>query len=118
MRKEFEMTDQDLEELMDASKPVPLIALNCGMPDSPQENANRAWKRLGEKMKFDHMTVQHVEGKGNKAFTAETDYMDCNTCGLSFDMRDLEQVSFHESCDKSIGEIMTDMKKLIDDFPN
>ncbi len=69
-RVEYEMTEKDLEEILEVCKPVPLIALNCGMPDSPQENANRAWKRLGEKMGFDHMTVNPIDGKGNRFFTA------------------------------------------------
>lgn len=71
MRQHFVMTDDDLEELMDACKPVPLIMLQCGMPSSPQENANDAWARLGEKLKFDSSTVQPVAGKGTKFFTAE-----------------------------------------------
>lgn len=71
MRIEYELTDDDFSELMEACKPVMLIALNCGMPASPQENANNAWKKLGQKMNFDHMTVQPINGKGSKFFTAE-----------------------------------------------
>ncbi len=55
---EFEMTEADLSELMEASKPVMAIALQCGMPSSPQENANAAWARLGARMGFDPMTVK------------------------------------------------------------
>ena len=39
MRKEFEMTQEDLDKLKEASKPVPAIALHCGPITSPQENA-------------------------------------------------------------------------------
>lgn len=32
MRKEFELTDGELQDLLALSKPVPAIALNCGEP--------------------------------------------------------------------------------------
>ncbi len=70
-RQEFEMTDEDLTALMDACKPVALIATHCGPIASPQENANRAWVALGKKMGFDHMTVAPVNGKGERFFTAQ-----------------------------------------------
>jgi len=51
-------------------KPVPMIMLQCLSPSSPQENANRAWKALGAKMHFNHMTVR-PNGKGDRFFSAE-----------------------------------------------
>jgi hypothetical protein len=68
--KDFEMTQDQLDTLLDAMKPVPLIAINCGMPRSQQESANSAWKRLGNEMGFNHMTVAPT-GKGNRFFKAE-----------------------------------------------
>jgi hypothetical protein len=68
--KDFEMTQAQLDTIMTACKPVPLIALQCGMPSSPQENANSAWKRLGEEMGFNHMTVT-PNGKGERFFSAQ-----------------------------------------------
>ena len=38
-RKEYEMTQEDFDRLLNACKPVPMIALQCGTPRSPQENA-------------------------------------------------------------------------------
>ena len=67
-RTNYEMTEADLEKILDACKPVPMIMLQCGMPSSPQENANRAWEELGKRMGFDFMTVQ--PGKGDRFFTA------------------------------------------------
>jgi hypothetical protein len=58
MRKEFEMTQAQLDNLLDACKPVPLIAIHCGMPSSPQERANDAWRELGDELGFDYMTVR------------------------------------------------------------
>jgi len=71
-RCEFEMSEDDLKELLDAGKPTPVMYLSGGIPigGNPQENANRAWKRLGEKMGFDHMTVRPIQGKGERVFTA------------------------------------------------
>lgn len=72
MRKEFELSDADLEKLLDASKPVPLIAIHLGMPPSPQERANAVWEEIGTRMGFKFMTVE-PSGKGDKFFTAETE---------------------------------------------
>ena len=68
-RIEYEMTQADLDKILNACKPVPMIALQCGMPRSPQENANAAWGELGRRMGFDHMTVEPT-GKGNRFFSA------------------------------------------------
>ena len=67
---EYEMTQEDLNEILKACRSVPLIALQCGMPRSPQENANEAWNLLGAKMGFNHMTVK-PSGKGDRFFLAE-----------------------------------------------
>lgn len=71
--EEFEMTDDDMAALLDASKPTPAMWLSGGVPmyGTPQENANRAWGRLAKKMGFKQMTVRPVSGKGQKFFTAE-----------------------------------------------
>ena len=68
-RTNYEMTEADLEKILDACKPVPMIMLQCGAPSSLQENANRAWAELGGRMGFDHMTVQPT-GRGDRLFTA------------------------------------------------
>jgi hypothetical protein len=71
-RTNYEMTQAQLEKILDACKPTPVMFLSGGQPmgGSPQENANRAWQELGEKMGFDHMTVQPIAGKGNRFFSA------------------------------------------------
>ncbi len=70
MRKNFEMSESDLAELLESMKPVPMIMLQCGTPPSQQDNANAAWQRLGNKMGFDGMTVE-PDGRGDRFFTAE-----------------------------------------------
>jgi hypothetical protein len=73
MRQEYQMTAEDHAALLDACKPTPVMFLSGGLPmhDSPQENANCAWQRLGDKLGFDHMTVRPVSGKGTDYFTAD-----------------------------------------------
>lgn len=65
------MTDEQYERLLDACKPVPYIVANGTEPRSPQENANDAWADLGRELGFKHMTVQPVQGKSDRFFTAE-----------------------------------------------
>ena len=71
-RTNYEMTQDDLDAILDACKPTPVMFISGGQPmgGSPQENANAAWARLGVKMGFDHMTVQPVSGKGTRFFSA------------------------------------------------
>ena len=68
--KNFEMTQTQLEALLKACEPVPMIALQCGTPRSQQENANAAWKALGNDMGFNSETVKPT-GQGYRFFTAE-----------------------------------------------
>ena len=71
MRKEYEMTQEQLSKVLEACKPVPYILGTGGVePASPQENANRAWAVLGKEMGFDPMSVR-PNGKGDRFFTAD-----------------------------------------------
>lgn len=69
--KEYEMTQEDLDVLLNAMKPVPYMIIGGAAPRSQQENANNAWKALGEKMGFDYMTAR-PNGKGDRFFTARS----------------------------------------------
>lgn len=44
--------------------------LQCGPISSPQENANRAWCRLGDELGFDGMSVEPILGRESRFFTA------------------------------------------------
>jgi len=72
LRKEFEMTEEELNELLEACKPVPYMLVTGGreMFESPQAKANRVWKRLGEKYGFIWDSCKPC-GKGQRIFTAE-----------------------------------------------
>lgn len=71
MRQRYEMSEDDLNKLLDAMKPSPAIMLQCVIPSSQQELANAAWCELGKRMGFDGMTVQPT-GEGDRFFTAES----------------------------------------------
>ena len=68
-RRDFEMTQTDLDTLLSAMKPVPYMIAGGMEPRSQQENANDAWARLGAKMGFDHMTAL-ANGRGDRCFSA------------------------------------------------
>ena len=68
-RRKYRMSDADLATLREASKPVLMIAMQCGAPTSPQQNANVAWAALGKKMGFAPWTVQ-PDGPDQRDFTA------------------------------------------------
>lgn len=58
----FKMTPEQLQKLKDACKPVPYMVIGGVEPTSPQENANRAWRNLGDEMGFLWETVQPTGG--------------------------------------------------------
>lgn len=72
-RREYEMSVDDREKILDASKPTPVMSIDgkTNMFGTPQENANRAWKVLGQQMGFDYITVTPLPDKGDRFFTAE-----------------------------------------------
>lgn len=74
-KREYEMSEDDLEKILDASKPTPVMSVDgkTNMFGTPQENANRAWKALGQRMGFDYMTVTPLPDKGDRFFTAEVE---------------------------------------------
>lgn len=70
-RTEFEMSQEDLDVLLDAMKATPVMMIGSYVSGMDrQERANAAWENLGKKMGFDHMTVRPVEGKDMKHFSA------------------------------------------------
>jgi len=68
-RIEYEMTEEDLQGLLQPRMPEILIG-GHSTGSMQQDTANNAWKRLGDKMGFDWETVQPSRGKGQRFFTA------------------------------------------------
>lgn len=63
MSNKYIMTQEQFDAILAASQPVPYMVFGGIEPTSPQEKANAAWKRLGDEMGFDHMTVQPAGSK-------------------------------------------------------
>jgi len=73
MRKQFEMTQEDLDKMIaaiDAARNAPLIMIGGTLPRSVQEVANDAWVELGNRMGFKGLTAQPV-GPNPRFFSAE-----------------------------------------------
>ena len=68
--KDYEMTQEQLNKILEACKPTPVMKIGTSTIRSPQENANVAWTTLGNEMGFDGMTVK-PNGKGDRYFSAE-----------------------------------------------
>lgn len=73
MRKEFKLTEDELKEILNASKPVPYMVFGGRGPMSPQEKANIVWRSLAKKYGFKLMTVKPVPDKSQGYFTAEVE---------------------------------------------
>ena len=66
----FTMSEEDYEALLSSCRPVAYLVFGGTQPRSQQENANDAWKRLGDKMGFNYRTVS-PHGSNPRSFTAE-----------------------------------------------
>lgn len=71
MRREYEMSQEQLDRLLAACRPVPYMIVGGMAPPSPQASANVAWKTLAREMGFQWDSVRPVAGKGSAFFTAE-----------------------------------------------
>ena len=71
MKKEFEMSQDDYNKLINAMKPQPVLKIgNHWTGLDRQERANLAWQELGDRMGFVGMTVE-PSSKGKLFFFAE-----------------------------------------------
>lgn len=78
MRKEFELTDAEVEQLKVPSH-VPYMIFGGHAPRSPQEMANDNWRLLGHKRGFVWDTVE-PSPKGENWITAEEMLGEQSTC--------------------------------------
>ena len=69
-RIEYEMTEEEFQEMLEAMKPQPQLLIQLGPRPSEQQLTNEAWWRLGRKRGFDGGTARPVPGKGPRFFTA------------------------------------------------
>ena len=68
-RKEYEMTQEDFDKILEASQPVPYLVVGGHEPVSQRDRAMAAWSELGSRMGFDYMSVKPT-GKGDLFFSA------------------------------------------------
>lgn len=52
MKQKYRLSDEELNQVLNASKPVTYIVIGGIPPSSPQENANAVWKSLASKHSF------------------------------------------------------------------
>lgn len=64
------MTVEQLDRIMEASRPLPYLVAGGMPPSSPQERANAAWAALGAELGFEPMTAQPIDGEGPECFSA------------------------------------------------
>ena len=117
-RTNYEMSEEDLEEILKACQPVPMIMLQCGTPSSPQENANRAWSSLGKKMGFDSDTIKPIPGKGNRFFSAvpsETETQREERIKKEAKERRVRRVTEIKRVEEEIDRLNNELKVLIAD---
>lgn len=69
MKTKFVMSKEQLNKILEASKPVRYMIFNGMEPRSPQENANDCWKELGDEMGFVWDTAE--PGENQLTFYAE-----------------------------------------------
>lgn len=71
MRSTFQLSDEQYQRIVKASQSVPYILGSGGIePRSPQENANDAWRAIGDELGFVWDTAQPIGGS-DRQFTAE-----------------------------------------------
>jgi len=73
MRREYVLTDAQLERILRACESVPYIIVGGSPPRSPQERANDAWMIVGAELGFRWDTVLPT---GPQSFTAESEEED------------------------------------------
>jgi hypothetical protein len=50
--EKYRLSEEQMERLLDASIPIPMIMLQCGNPPSVQENVNCAWREIADELGF------------------------------------------------------------------
>lgn len=100
MKQQFEMSEEQHAQLLKASQPVPLIALQCGMPRSPRDNAMRFWQKLGKELGFEWDSARPAPGMPNRFFTAEVTKEELDALEHDADVEMIGDDAFYE-----LGEI-------------
>lgn len=65
----YQLTDDEYNELLEASKPTPYIVIGGREPEGPYEKVMRIWKRISVRVGCDWQTVG--PGPTEKEFCAQ-----------------------------------------------
>lgn len=57
---QFTITEEEMQRVLEASKPVPYMVFGGMEPMPPQERANRAWQSIGEAHGVEWMSIRPV----------------------------------------------------------
>ena len=71
MKRQYRLTDAELESILDASKPVTYMVIGGVEPRSPQENANDAWQTVAMNHGFIWDTAEGAGTGDNHDLMAE-----------------------------------------------
>ena len=69
-RINYEITEADAGAILEAWNAAPPMVILGHTPRSNQDNVNDVWRRIGEKMGFDHTTVKPILSKEGLFFSA------------------------------------------------
>ena len=69
--KEYELTQEEYDALMEASKPVTYMVVDGYEPSSPYENAMRVWDKVCARVRCRRDTI--TRGKDKMHFCASPD---------------------------------------------
>ena len=72
MKKQYEMTEEELQAIYDISRhQTPVIYVGVWLGMNSQEQANKLWHIMADKYGFKWDTVGPCSGKGHTFFMAE-----------------------------------------------
>ncbi len=69
--REYELSEEQLQRLLDAAEATPYIVVGGTEPPSAQDNADAVWQSIAREMGFVWDTVEPAPGKGQRFIVAE-----------------------------------------------
>lgn len=114
-RTNYEMSEEDLKKILEACNPTPVLYGSGGVNfgGDSQENANQAWRALGEEMGFDYMTVRPIQGKGMRFFSAvPSETVEQKKKRLEEEAKEKRKTRI-ETIQKQMGLLKTELEMLL-----
>ena len=67
----YKLTDEELAELMEASKPVPYMVFGGIEPRSPRDNVMDVWRKVAARVNCEVDSIENAGTGDNHDFTAK-----------------------------------------------